>query len=272
MMNLLHYTGTMLPGEICLFLNYNMDNMIVGWRLGPEQLGHYSLAYTLGMFLAIVSGAIMLSVIFPLFSRLQSQRDQLLVCYQQVLGAVGVLGTPITIWLIMEAPIFIPWVFGEKWTPAIVPLQTICSLGLLRTIAMQPASALAKAIGRPDLSSRNAMVLTPLALAGFLFGSRFGIVGVSTAALLVLGAGSLFFAYIVIGVAGWKLTEIVRSLAWPAIVGLGTFSILALRRTIWSLDSWSLQIAADLSLLIFVYGLIILKLGPRFAAITHRKV
>jgi O-antigen/teichoic acid export membrane protein len=268
-MNLLRYTGALLPGEICVFLNYTADNLIVGWMLGAKELGFYSFAYALGMALVAVFAAVTQSVFFPIFSRLQADRAELASCFRIVLQAIAFAAGPVSVWLMVDADCIVPLVFGRKWEPAIVPVQLLVAFGLLRSLGMQPAAALAKAIGRPDLSSKNAIILTPLALAGFVIGARFGITGVSVSVLLVLGVGSVVFAAIVCRAAGWSLASVLPALAVPAAASAAVWLVLAARAMVWPTDSLLLEVVADAALMAIVYAAITALVGPRLMGVIR---
>jgi PST family polysaccharide transporter len=84
----------------------------------------------------------------------------------------------------MLAPLYVPIVFGAKWTVAIPVLMLICLSALPRPFA-GAASQLVRAVGLPGADLRWNVLFTAL-LAGALFvGVHWGILGVAIAVLAV---------------------------------------------------------------------------------------
>lgn len=165
------------------FLNYidsNADYLLIGKFLSATALGHYTFAYQLSTFPLSRISSIITSVTFPAFSIIQDDNDMLRYAYLKVIKYISLVTFPMLSGLIVVAPDFIPIVFGEKWTPMIIPLQILCVAGALWSIGTTVGSVLMSK-GRADIQFKwnvfTAIVL-PIAI---LIGIRYGIVGVAMA-------------------------------------------------------------------------------------------
>ena len=120
---------------IVLYFMTEIDNAVVAKLLGTEQLGYYALAFTLANYVATHVGRVIASVMFPAFSELQADRARLIATYQMTLSAVVRLAAPISICLAVLGPDLVPIIYGEKWTPMVVPLQILALYGFVRAVA-----------------------------------------------------------------------------------------------------------------------------------------
>lgn len=164
------------------FLNYidsNVDYLLIGKFLSATTLGHYNLAYQLSMFPLTRISSIITNVTFPTFSIIQDDNEKLRYAYLKVIKYISTVTFPMLAGLIVVAPDFIPIVFGEKWTPMIVPLQILCVAGALKSVGSTVGTILLSK-GRSDIQFKwnifTAIVL-PIAI---LLGIRYGIIGVAT--------------------------------------------------------------------------------------------
>jgi O-antigen/teichoic acid export membrane protein len=96
----------------------------------------------------------------------------------------AILYTPISIGLLIIAPEFIQAALGERWLPAVIPMQVLCVAAIFRAIGNQIMKLLL-AMGRPDLDVWfQTGFLATLILCLIPFSLWFGIVGASLAVLI----------------------------------------------------------------------------------------
>jgi O-antigen/teichoic acid export membrane protein len=172
--------GIQLSGaRLCLFLYSNADYIVVGRLLGPVTLGYYSLAF---MVISIPLQKLVSNcnqVAFPVFCRISHDRDRLGSWFSRLLVLIGSVGTPALVGVALVAPDAFPLVLGQKWAPAVLPLQIMCIAGISLMIG-GTFDALFNALGRPDILFRYylaCLLIYPPCF--YLVGGRWGVPGVA---------------------------------------------------------------------------------------------
>lgn len=174
------------------FVNYvreNIDNLAVGRLLGATQLGFYAFAYNTAALPRRQLQNVVGRVTFPTFAKVQDDNAILRRTYLKVIRYISLVAFPMEAGLALVAREFIPMVYGDKWAPAIVPLQLLCGAQILYSLGSTVGSVyLAK--GRPDLYLRFGIIALVWLSATVLVTARFGIVAVA-AGILFYTIGSL---------------------------------------------------------------------------------
>ncbi|MGH1362024.1 MAG: lipopolysaccharide biosynthesis protein [Calditrichia bacterium] len=166
---------------VTVFINYGInkiDYFIIGRFLGATQLGFYERAFDLMSLPRKRLVKKVNSVVFATYSRIQDDDKRLVKGLLKVTRYLAVVAFPIMGWLFLAAPSFIPVVYGEKWLPAVLPLQIMCLSGLFDsfTLLFEPMLQARGWVG--NQARRKGLYL--LVLAGSVYaGIEWGIVGVS---------------------------------------------------------------------------------------------
>jgi O-antigen/teichoic acid export membrane protein len=124
----------------------NVDYAIIGGRLGAVQTGYYFRAYTLAVEYQAKISLVMTQVGFPVLSRTRESADLVRFSHQMV-RLLTTLLFPILVLLAMAAPVVVPFLFGPRWEPAVVPVQ-ILALGGAATLVINAVGAVLMAKGR----------------------------------------------------------------------------------------------------------------------------
>ncbi|SEF80855.1 MOP flippase family protein [Paenibacillus sp. UNC499MF] len=210
------------------YFNNNLDKIIIGRFLGAEALGYYSIAFNLIIIPLIRINPIVNRVAFPVFSKIQDNREQMKKGYMKVIRALSLVNLPLYFGLIVTAPLFIPIMFGAQWGPSILITQILCGVGILRSIA-NPVGSLVMATGKVRrgflYNSFKTILQIPVIIIGAYAG---GIIGVAVAFLSL----KLFYFitnYLVMlkTLLGPCFLELLRSLKDPfyasIIMGIGVY-------------------------------------------------
>ena len=178
------FSSRVMGAELVKYLSENSDKFLVARVLGATQLGFYSLAYrVLLMPLLMMEQAG--RVILPTFSRVQDDRERLGRMFLSASESVALVVCPAMTLTILSAPIAVPAVLGDAWSPAVVPLQLLAAMTIQYLIvSITPAVILA--VGRADWEFRWSIFTMTVALISFGVGVNWGITGVA-AAYLVMG-------------------------------------------------------------------------------------
>ena len=174
--------GKFITGfAIVNYLTMNLDNALVGKVLGMGALGYYVLAYRLANLPATHITAVVSRVLFPTYSKFQSDPDSLRSAYLKVLRIVGTVTLPTAAGVALVAPELTLTVYGEKWLPMVAALQVLCLFGAVRSVAATTGPVF-NAVGKPQIGFYliSCKFLLILALL-YPLSVRFGIVGTAWA-------------------------------------------------------------------------------------------
>lgn len=124
----------------------NIDYAIVGARLGALQTGFYFRAYTLAVEYQSKVAVVMAQVGFPVLSRTHDEAE-LNQLYRQMVRLMTIVLFPLLVLLAIGAPTLVPFLFGARWSPAVVPVQ-ILALGGAATLVIDAVGTVLMATGR----------------------------------------------------------------------------------------------------------------------------
>jgi len=216
---LARYSGSLTAFNILNFLSRNADNVIIGRVLGAQALGYYSLAYTLMLYpLKSVSGVIGRGVL-PTFARLQHDHVSFKREFLEIAGLTAALTFPMMFALGAMCEPFTIGVFGEQWRPAVVLILILTPVGMIQSI-LTFNGTIYQAIGRTDRQLLVEVIFTPLVIASFVFGLRWGIAGVAGAYMAMSLALALPSAMAAYGLIGLSSREMVKTLTRPLGAGM----------------------------------------------------
>ena len=170
--------------EVMTTIQANVDNLIVGYVLGVEALGIYYFAFNAGLGITLGLVNAFGVAVFPHLSEVRNDRAQLTARYRESLKKLGGIVVPLVLLQTVLAPIYVPLVFGAKWTNAVPVLMIICLSALVRPFATT-CEQLLKAVGRPEIALRWQTILTGVLVSGLALGTLGGILGVALAVLIV---------------------------------------------------------------------------------------
>ncbi len=201
--------GRFITGlTIVLFVTSEIDNMVVGKILGFQQLGLYTMAFTLANLPATHIAKIASNVIFPAYSSLQRDPERIREAYLTVLRVVAAVSMPAAAGLATLAPDLLRLVYGERWTGATGALRILALFGAARAIGML-GGYLYNAIGKPNISFymsgiKLAVILTII----YPLTARYGLEGAAMAVAVPQVIGDAIGLLIVEGQVGLALSSI----------------------------------------------------------------
>jgi lipopolysaccharide exporter len=213
---LIGYGRFVSAGNILNLANTTVDNLIIGRVLGVAELGYYSVAFRLANMPVTVISNIVGRVMFSVYSTLQGDIPSVRRAYVQNLQRVAILALPVSVALLIAARPIVLTLFGERWSPAIVPLQLLAVYGVIRSM-FGPSGELFKGLGRPSLTVLFAALYAALVIPALLLLIR--IMGLPGAplALIVAQLGASLPAFLMsLRMVGLSLRELASALAAPA--------------------------------------------------------
>lgn len=182
---LLTYGTSMLGVRVVSELSNNGDYLVVGNRLGPDELGIYSIAYRVPELILATVFWLYSMVAFPVYSKASAtERGKVRRGMLRSLQLTTLFAFPAGVGLALVADDAIRVLFTETWAPAIGPMVLI-ALGFAASSVAVASSDVLPAVGRPGtLFAINAVLLPPMLIAMILAAPRAGLVGVAAVQLV----------------------------------------------------------------------------------------
>jgi PST family polysaccharide transporter len=175
--------------DLTRYSSANVDYLIVGRVLGAGPLGFYSLAFSLANYPVTNFAFILSRVAFPAFAALRDDPHYARRMFLKMVGLVAALVTPLLVVLALVAEPLTVGLLGEKWQPAILPLQLMVLAGISRSLAY-PSSDMLRALGFPNVPFKISVLQAVLVVGALLLVASWGIVVVSLTMAIILSLTS----------------------------------------------------------------------------------
>lgn len=133
----LRFGVPLLGSGILVFLIFNMDNFLVGSKMGSSKLGYYALAFTWGSFICGLLYNTVIDVLFPAFSAIQDDTAAMRRWYLKTVDLVAFIAVVANTALLANVHYFLVTFLGkgtDKWLPAATALKILCVYGIMRAI------------------------------------------------------------------------------------------------------------------------------------------
>jgi len=262
---------------ILSYIIANADDQLIGFRLGPESLGFYALAYgVMAWPVRDVLGGVAV-VLYPVFSRFQDDPLRLHAAYLESLQIATFFAFPVLALLAIAAPALVPWLLGARWTPIVLSVQ-ILAAGGLREATIMLNGPIYRALGKPHLHALFELCNMGCYLTAFIVGLNFGIAGVAffyvlTGVMLQPVSWWLLFSVTGLSLRLW-LNAVLPAAAGTALMSVGAAFALHGTRSTWGMsDGTSLLVMGAVALGIYGVALVVIApSGARRAMRTIREV
>jgi O-antigen/teichoic acid export membrane protein len=183
----LRFGVPLLGSGILVFLIMNMDNFLVGSRLGSASLGYYALAFTWGSFICGLLYGTVNTVMLPTFSAIQDDTAAMRRWYLKTVDMVGFVGVVVNTAILANVHFFLVTFLGkgtDKWMPAATALKILCVYGIIRVITEPLANCIMVHGQTKKLLHANALA-GAIELVLILLALRTGRIELVAAAVLV---------------------------------------------------------------------------------------
>jgi PST family polysaccharide transporter len=190
----LRFGTPLLAGGLLVFLIFNMDNFIVGNRLGSATLGYYALAFNWGSFMCGLLNDTVNNVLLPAFSAIQHDTAAMRRWYLKTVDLVGFVAVVANTALLANVHWFLVTFLGKgtgKWLPAQTALEILCIYGIIRVIT-EPIGNCIMARGGTKLLFRSSALSGVIELTLILLVLHTGNLALIAAAVLVAYAAQAF--------------------------------------------------------------------------------
>lgn len=215
---LFSYGKHVIVASLLIFVISIADTSVIGYSLGSEKLGYYSIALTIsGVFTTQIS-AVLSQVLFPVYSKVQEEKDKLGWAYIKTLKGISMITFPAAFGIISISWNFIKIFYGEKWLPATIALQVLCIYGLSTSI-LNVTKNLYLAVGKPQIMKKIYLIqLSLILILVYPLTNKYGIVGTSIA-VTISSAISVFFTISEAGKLINSSPQIITNSILPSLIG-----------------------------------------------------
>ncbi|MBR0784913.1 MOP flippase family protein [Bradyrhizobium iriomotense] len=195
------------------YVSTNIDYLIIGFYLGPQELGYYVLAYQVATFAPQKIAPILARVAFPIFARQQTNASLLRAGYLEFSQLATVLTLPLLAGLLITAPLLVQVVFGVAWERSTPVVQLLTIFGVGRMVVI-PSVPLLLAKGRADFAFVSGALYTLTSFFVFLLIVDMGleaIAGVFAAISCCHAVCMLFLMRWAIGLDIWTYLQSIKT-------------------------------------------------------------
>lgn len=219
------FSQWMLIQNIANYATNQVDQLIIGAKLGAQSAGVYSVSTEIAELPTTELIFPISRVLFPGFVKLRSHPERLKNAFLNALGFLATFSLPAGFGVALVAENLVPLLLGEKWNDAIPVIQVLAIFSVFRTLYGLPGNLLV-VIGHVRLVS----VLTVVQLFMFLCGTPvvmgYGLIGIAVAKAAAAGIFLLLIIDRLAALFPVTRREILRQFKRPVIAS--TAMVLAL--------------------------------------------
>ncbi|RYF74202.1 MAG: colanic acid exporter [Cytophagaceae bacterium] len=204
------------------YVQSNYDNLFIGFILGNEMLGLYTLAYQLAIFPITKLNPIILQVAYPVLAKMQNDNAELKRSYLKILDILSYCNFPLLAGLFITADSVVPLFYGPGWGGTVGLIQIFVFVGMMMCLS-HPLFTLAFTKGKPNLlfylNLVTLIVKIPLV---YWLGRTYGVTGAATAFLVAtlfnLLANFVVVHYLIGDFMGVFLRNVARPVLFCALM------------------------------------------------------
>lgn len=195
-LELLSYGKFAAISAVASFFIIQLDNGVVGKVLGMSALGWYGMAYTIANLPVVGTSMVIAGAMYPVFSKLQSEKERLRQAVLKSLKIIAVIILPISFCIIVLSDEFIRLFLGAKWLPMSAALKILCIFAVFRAV-QNLLGMMLQAIGEAKIEMLNGILEVLIILITIVpLTWRFNIIGTSIAVTIMIFLGCSWLLYI----------------------------------------------------------------------------
>ncbi|WP_299489563.1 MOP flippase family protein [Acaryochloris sp. IP29b_bin.137] len=169
--------------SVLVFFSLRSDDFLIGYYLGPEALGYYTIAYRLLVTLTQLIVDTVRQVVLPTFSRLQDDKEKMCQTFYKTTEMIGFVAFPAFLGMAVLSPELVVGLFGEQWQPSIPIMQVLAIVGLLRSV-FNLSGVVIISLGKPSWNLGLMVLDTGGKIVAFFIAVRWGVVAVAASLLI----------------------------------------------------------------------------------------
>lgn len=231
----------------------NLYTLIIGKAYSADEVGHFNRGSSLAVFPSNALTDIVVSVNYPILSRLQDDNDKLISAYRKMLTLPLFILYPTIIGLGVLAEPVVGLLLKEQWLPCVPFLQIMC-LGTIFTPLTHINLNLLYVKGRSDLVLKLELIKKPIGFALIFISMQFGIMWLMAGKALyefIAFSINCFYTGKILGY-GWKeqMADITPIILKAVLMGVAVYFICS------PLSGWWTKLLVGAAAGIIVYAVI----------------
>ena len=175
----LRVSRDIIVSSIAWYVFQNADFFVAGKLLGTAALGAYTFAWNLAYSVVEKVTGLLTGVTSSIFSAAKHDPELLRRYLTQITGTLALVLLPATAGLALVAGDLLV-IVGERWRPAVVPLQLLVVYAGIRSLTPILSQALT-ITGDTRYTMKRSVIAAIVLPIGFAIGARWGINGIATA-------------------------------------------------------------------------------------------
>ncbi|MBN1266398.1 MAG: lipopolysaccharide biosynthesis protein [Anaerolineales bacterium] len=215
--SLLGYGSQIILVGIVGMIHKNVDYLIIGNRMDPEQLGFYTMAFRIPDLVILSVCYVVSTTLFPAFSKIQDNLVELRKGYLSSLKYISLLTVPLAIGLYLLSSEIITLFYSEKWSASIPVMQMLCLYTLFYSLSFN-AGDIYKAIGKPGILNLIGFFKLAVTIPVIWYTAGISIFAVAVGQAIVIAIFALIELGLVSSIVSIRPTEILHALL-PALTG-----------------------------------------------------
>lgn len=155
----------------------NLQGLLIGKRYSADDMGYYTQAKKLEDVPSIALSNMCNQVTFPVFSKIQDNKERLHSSVRQCLRMMNFINIPLMLFFIAAAAPIINVILSDKWAPSIPYFQILCIAGMIKcAISINYHAVLA--VGKSKELFNWNIVKRSIGIVLILIGMKFGVIGI----------------------------------------------------------------------------------------------
>jgi len=171
-------SNIMLTNTIGL-LSQKVDVLVIGKLITAFYVGIYSFSFMISTIVVSFINTIVSRVIFPSFSRIQDDNNEMKNLYIYAVKFISTVSVPASVGLFFIAPEFVSIFLKDEWEDAVIIIQILSVYGVSNSLGGILWGQVLKAKGKSKMVL-SLTIVRLISLIIFIFiGSKWGIIGIA---------------------------------------------------------------------------------------------
>ncbi len=210
----------------------DVDYLIIGRRLGSQQLGFYAVGFRLPEVAVMGICYAVSATMFPVLTRLRRDPEAMALGLAKSLRVLALLTIPIGVGIALTSRDFVATFYGERWAPTSRVMPFIAMYAVVFSITFVCGDVY-KAVGRPGILMVMGAARFPLAVVALILVAGHGIVWVAATQLALMSTNMIVQMVVAHRVIGIPLSLFARSTKSAVLAGAAmAVSIVAFRHAL----------------------------------------
>ena len=193
-------------------LRSNVDYLVIGRVFGATALGLYTMAYRFPELAIQSMNHVVGRVSFPLLSAVQSDKESLSEFFFGYIRHISLFTFPVGFGIALISNLFVKIFLSEHWNQAILPMALISIALAISSVGYVPG-VLYKAMNRPEILQRIALIRLPFIVGIVLFATRWGLVGVALGQIVFAIFSVVLDGVVISRIVNFRFIKLVQSIA-----------------------------------------------------------